>query len=108
MLKSLLAASAALCISTAAYAQSTVIVTDAPPPPGTVVVREMPPQVRTYVMQQDVPSVAYEGDVLVGKVLPQDVEVHVVDGYGDYGYTVVNHRRVVVNPETHEVIQVLD
>lgn len=108
MMKSLLVATAALFISTAAFAQSTVIVTDAPPPPGTVVVREMPAQVRTYVMQQEVPSVAYDGDVLIGKVLPQDVEVHVVDGYGDYGYTVVNHRRVVVDPQTHEVIQILD
>ena len=109
MLKSLMAASAVLFMSTAAFAQSTVIVTEpAPPVAGTVVVREMPTQVRTYVMQQEVPSVSYSGDVLVGRVLPQEVETHVVDGYGDYAYTVVNERRVIVDPQTREVIQVLD
>lgn len=107
MLKSLTVAGAALFISTAAFAQSTVVVTQ-PAPPGAVVVREMPTQVRTYVMQQDVPSVSYEGDVLVGRVLPQDVQVRVVDGYDQYGYTVVNQRRVIVDPGTREVIQVLD
>jgi Protein of unknown function (DUF1236) len=108
MLKTLMAASAAILVSTAAFAQSTVIVTQPAPPPGAVIVREMPREVRTYVMEQDMQSVPYEGDVLVGRVLPQDVEVHVVDGYGDYAYTVVNKRRVVVDPQTREVIQVLD
>lgn len=115
MLKSLLskrnmAAAAVLFVSTSAFAQSTVIVTQpAPPPPGAVVVREAPPaEVRTYVMKQQVPSVTYEGDVLVGRVLPQSVETHVIDGYGNYAYTVVNERRVVVDPQTREVIQVLD
>ncbi|WP_377295562.1 DUF1236 domain-containing protein [Rhizobium sp. SGZ-381] len=109
MLKTLMAASAAIFISTAAFAQQTVIVTQQPAPPaGTVVVREMPREVRTYVMEQDVQSIPYEGDIMVGRVLPQDVEVHVVDGYGDYAYTVVNQRRVVVDPQTRQVIQVLD
>ncbi len=97
MLKSMIVASATLFMSTAAFAQSTVIVSE-PPPPGAVVVREMPAQVRTHVMQQSVPSVSYQGDVLVGRVLPQDVDVHIVDGYTDYAYTVVNERRVVVDP----------
>ncbi len=109
MFKRVAAASAALFISTAAFAQSTVIVTEpAPPPPGAVVVREAPAEVRTYVMKQQVPSVSYEGDVLVGRVLPQNVETHVIDGYGNYAYTIVNERRVVVDPQTREVIQVLD
>ena len=107
--KRLMVASAALFVSTSAFAQSTVIVTEpAPPPPGAVVVREAPAEVRTYVMKQQVPSVAYEGDVLVGRVLPQNVETHVIDGYGNYAYTIVNERRVVVDPQTREVIQVLD
>ncbi|MCO5730715.1 DUF1236 domain-containing protein [Rhizobium sp. SSA_523] len=108
MLKTLMAASAALFVSSAAFAQSTVIVTEPAPAPGAVVVREMPAEVRTYVMQQQVPSVSYSGDVLVGRVLPQEVETHVIDGYGNYAYTVVNERRVVVDPQTRQVIQVLD
>ncbi len=108
MLKFIPAAAAALFVSTAAFAQSTVIVTEPAPAPGAVVVREMPTEVRTYVLQQEVPSVSYSGDVLVGRVLPQDVQVRVVDGYDNYAYTVVNERRVIVDPGTREVIQVLD
>ncbi|MBT9368397.1 DUF1236 domain-containing protein [Rhizobium sp. CSW-27] len=108
MQKSLMAAFAAVFMSSAAFAQSTVIVTEPAPPSGTVVVRELPPDVRTYVMRQEVPSVNYNGDVLVGRVLPQEVETHVIDGNGDYAYTIVNERRVVVDPATREVIQVLD
>lgn len=106
MLKSFIVASATLVLSTTAFAQSTVIVSE--PPPGAVVVQEMPTQVRTYVMQQSAPSVSYEGDVLVGRVLPQHVDVHVVDGYDNYAYTVVNERRVILDPGTRRVIQVLD
>jgi hypothetical protein len=77
MRKIMLAAAAMLTISSAAFAQSTVIVTD-PAPTGSVV---LPGEVRTYVMEPN------------------------VDGYG---YTVVNERRVIVEPETHRIIQVLE
>jgi hypothetical protein len=109
MLKTLFAASSMMAMSTVAFAQSTVIITEpAPVETGTVIMREAPSEVRTYVMEQDVQSVPYEGDVLVGRVLPQDVQVRSVDGHVDYGYTVVNERRVLVNPNTREVIQILD
>lgn len=68
----------------------------------------MPGEVRTYVMQQTIPSVSYQGDIAVGTALPDTVEVHTVDGYNDYAYTVVNERRVIVNPQTRTVIQVLE
>ncbi|CAD7033539.1 hypothetical protein REJC140_03198 [Pseudorhizobium endolithicum] len=104
----LVAATAALVmVSGAALAQSTVIVQEqAPAVTGSTVV--VPGEVRTYVMEQSVPSVAYEGEVVVGAPLPETVEVHTVDGYNDYAYTVVNERRVLVNPQTRTVIQVLD
>jgi hypothetical protein len=102
MRKSIIVASAAFfAVTGAAFAQSTVIVQEPAPAPvvtqSTVV---MPGQVRTYVMEQQVPSVAYEGDVVVGSTLPETVEVHSVEGYNDYAYTVVNKRRVIVNPQT--------
>ncbi len=113
----LLAASAALVMTTgAAVAQSTIIVQEPAPvivqeapvmvEPGTTVV--MPGEVRTYVLEQQAPSVVYEGDILIGEVLPEAVEVRPVDGYDDYGYTVVNERRVIVDPRTRRVIQVID
>lgn len=106
MRKTLLAASAALMALTgAAYAQTTVITQDPVVTNSTVV---MPGEVRTYVMEQPIESIPYEGDVVVGRVLPEAVEVRPVQGYSDYGYTIVNERRVIVNPQTRAVIQVLE
>ena len=82
-----------LTLSAAGYAQDTVVI---------------PGEVRTYVMEQQVPSVAYEGDVVVGKVIPDTVEIHTIDGHADYAYTVVNDHRVIVNPQTRTVVQVLE
>ncbi|GAA4181477.1 DUF1236 domain-containing protein [Shinella granuli] len=109
MRNKLLLATAAtlLTLSASAYAQSTVIIEETDPvtTESTVVV---PGEVRTYVLEQDVPSVAYEGDVVVGRVIPDAVEIHTIDGNADYAYTVVNERRVIVNPQTRTVIQVLE
>lgn len=106
MHKTLLAASAVLiALSGAAYAQTTIITQD-PVTTNSAVV--LPGEVRTYVMEQSVPSVSYQGDITVGTALPDTVEVHPVDGYDNYAYTVVNDRRVVVNPQTRTVIQVLE
>src|SRR5690606_9828702 len=104
----LLAASAALVMTAgAAFAQDAVIVQEtAPVVTGSTVV--VPGEVRTYVMEQSVPSIAYEGEVVVGAPLPETVEVHTVDGYSDYAYTVVNERRELINPQTRTVIQVLE
>ncbi|MBB3136399.1 hypothetical protein FHS26_004153 [Rhizobium pisi] len=104
MHKIMMAAAAVLTISSAAFAQSTVIVTD-PAATGSVV---LPGEVRTYVMEQNTPSVVYDGDIVVGTTLPDTVEVHTVPNVDGYAYTVVNNRRVIVEPQTHRVIQVLE
>lgn len=96
-----------LTLSASAYAQGTVIVQETDPvtTESTVVV---PGEVRTYVLEQQVPSVVYEGDVVVGEPLPDTVEIHTIDNNPDYAYTVVNERRVIVNPQTRTVVQVLE
>ncbi|CAH0340009.1 DUF1236 domain-containing protein [Rhizobium sp. CECT 9324] len=110
------AAATLLTLSASAYAQETVIIQQAPAPapvmtpapvmaPQTVVI---PGEVRTYVMQQEVQSVPYEGDVLIGRVIDGPVELYPVDGYDGYSYTVVNERRVIVDPQTRAVVQILD
>ncbi len=48
-------------------------------------------------MQREVRSVPYEGDVLIGRVIEDPVELYPVEGYEDYSYTVVNERRVIVD-----------
>ncbi|AJC78772.1 DUF1236 domain-containing protein [Rhizobium sophoriradicis] len=103
MRKIMLASAAMLTICSAAFAQSTVVVTD-PAPTGSVV---LPGEVRTYVMEQNTPSVVYDGEITVGTTLPDTIEVHTVPN-ADYAYTVVNERRVIVEPKTHRVIQVLE
>ena len=95
-----------LTLSGTAGAQETVIIQQAPAPaPQTVVI---PGEVRTYVMELQVQSVPYEGDVLIGRVIEDPVELYPIDGYDGYSYTVVNERRVIVDPQTRAVVQILD
>ena len=103
----LASAAALLTLSASAYAQDTVIVQETDPvmTESTVVV---PGEVRTYVLEQDIQSVPYEGDILIGKVVPDAVEIHAIDGQPDYAYTIVNERRVIVNPQTRTVVQILE
>jgi hypothetical protein len=67
----------------------------------------IPGEVRTYVTEQEVPSVTYDGDIAVGSELPSSVEVHTIPSNSDYAYTVVNKKRVIVNPHTHKVIEIV-
>jgi hypothetical protein len=66
-----------------------------------------PAEVRSYVVEEQVPSVAYQGEVVVGEPLPQTVEIRRVPRYDSYGYAVVNQQRVIVDPRTRKVIEVL-
>ncbi len=59
-------------------------------------------------MEQSVPSVVYDGDIAVGATLPDTVEIRTVPNVDGYGYTVINERRVIVEPQTHRIIQVLE
>jgi len=68
---------------------------------------EPPAGVRTYVVQERRPSVRMEREVVVGQPLPSNVEIYAVPNYNQYGYTVVNERRVIVDPNTRQVIEVI-
>lgn len=71
---------------------------------ATVVV---PGEVRTYVLEQTTPSVTFEGDLAVGTALPETVEIHTIPDQPDFGYVIVNDKRVVVNPKTRTVIEIV-
>ncbi|NKL37991.1 DUF1236 domain-containing protein [Rhizobium sophorae] len=94
-MKTLVISAAALFLSLggAAVAQTTTVV--------------VPGEVRTYVEKQETPSVTFEGDVAVGTALPDTVEIHTIPDQPDYGYVVVNKKRVLVNPKTRTVIEVV-
>ncbi|MDR9777309.1 DUF1236 domain-containing protein [Rhizobium hidalgonense] len=87
------AASVFLALGGTAVAQTTTVV--------------VPGEVKTYVMKQETPSVMFEGDVAVGTTLPDTVEIHTIPDQPDYGYVVVNKKRVLVNPKTRAVIEVV-
>lgn len=93
----ILAATALLfsvAIAPAVYAEDVVVV---------------PGEVETYVREQPFDdTVTMEGDVVVGQSLPDSVVIRDIPDNDDYAYTVVNKRRVIVEPSTRKVIRVYD
>jgi hypothetical protein len=72
------------------------------------------PEVREYVIRE-APNVSYEydyeGPIEVGTVLPGEVEIYEIDDPdidADYSYTVVDDRRVIVEPETRRIVHIVD
>jgi hypothetical protein len=69
------------------------------PPPETVV---------TYVQQQPVQqSIVVQQPVVVGKPLPREVVLMPVSEDPRYAYTIVNDQRVIVDPKTYTVLQII-
>lgn len=79
---------------------------------GAIVGDAATPKFRTYVTEQAVPSYTYAEPVAVGTVLPADGVVYrrlpAEYGTGDYEYTIVNKRTVVVEPKTRRVVQIIN
>lgn len=71
---------------------------------GTIVAP--PREVKTYVVKEERPSVAYEGEVVVGEPLPETVEVYEVPD-SDYRYTVVNEKRYIIDGD-RRVVEVVE
>jgi hypothetical protein len=68
-----------------------------------------PREVVTYVQQQPAPATAVIVDrpIVVGRAIPDDVEVSPVPDNPRYGYAIVNNQRVIVEPKHHTVVQVV-
>ena len=99
MKKLILASMLAGALSATALAQTTVIETTGSAPPDEVV---------TYVKRERVPSVAVEGDVAVGFAVPGTVRLHTIPSHQGYSYTVINDRRVLVEPKIRKVIRIVE
>lgn len=69
-----------------------------------------PPRVVTYVQEQPAPSapIILEQPVVVGKPLPRQVVLTPVPEAPEYAYAIVNDQRVIVDPNTYTVVQVLN
>jgi len=84
---------------TLASAQTTVIETTGAAPPDEVV---------TYVRRESIPSVRVDGTVGIGFAVPDTVELRTIPRHEAYRYTIVNDRRVIVEPRTRKVIRVIE
>lgn len=65
-----------------------------------------PSQVKTYVTTQSGPTVAYSGDLVVGKAVSGDVAWSNVPDYPKYRWAYLNGQRVVIDNDTHKVVAV--
>jgi hypothetical protein len=69
---------------------------------------EPPVEVRTYVTRETMPSVVVQEKVVVGEPLPATVQIRTVPNYNQYSFAVVNNKRVIVEPKTRKVIQIIE
>ena len=65
-----------------------------------------PETVRTYVVQQPGEPIVLEGEVAVGATLPGTVELRTVPDY-DYRYAYVNGQRVLVDPNSRQIVYIV-
>ncbi len=109
-MKPLLPTSAVLAVFVGlatANAQDTVII-QAPQPDTVVIQPEQQTVIREYVQKNPAASINVLGlELSLGEKVPDTVELYEVPDV-PYRYTVINDRTVIVDPETHEVIEVLD
>ncbi|MDI4656826.1 DUF1236 domain-containing protein [Xanthobacter autotrophicus] len=69
---------------------------------------EPPQEVRTYVMKERRSSVRLEREVVVGEPLPPNVVLYEIPSHNEYQYSVVNERRVIVDPRTRRVVYIVE
>lgn len=68
-----------------------------------------PPEVVTYVQQQPAPpSVVVQQPIAVGKPVPETVMLTPVPDNPTYAYAVVNEQRLIVEPKSRTVVQVIN
>ncbi|MDK1494691.1 DUF1236 domain-containing protein [Sinorhizobium sp. 7-81] len=73
------------------------------------VISPPPQQVVTYVEQQPMPAdtVVIQEPIAVGRPLPRTVTLTPIPENPTYAYAVVNKQRVIVDPKTYTVVQVI-
>ena len=79
---------------------------------GGALSRPQAAQVQQYVVMQGTPSAYVQEPVVVGRPLPRTAGVYAVpSGAGvntQYQYSVLNERTVLVDPQTRQIIQVIE
>ena len=91
----------------ATYAQDTVVV-PVERPNAIVVQPEQKTVIRKYVRENPVASINVLGlELNLGSKVPDTVTLYEVPDTR-YRYTVIDNRTVLVDPETHEIVEVLN
>jgi hypothetical protein len=79
---------------------------------GGALTAEESTRVRSYVVAQRRPSIRVSEEVVVGQPLPPRVRLYSVPPtvglQNSYSYTIVNDQTVLVDPQTREVVQVIE
>ncbi|MEO6376459.1 MAG: DUF1236 domain-containing protein [Caulobacteraceae bacterium] len=65
-----------------------------------------PGEVKTYVTTQTVAPASYSGPIEVGDTLRGDIAWRTVPAYPKYSWAYLNDRRVVIDSETHKVVDI--
>lgn len=63
-------------------------------------------EIDAWAQNQTGKSITFEGDLAEGTVIPDSVEIIEVPAYHDYGYVMLNDRRMLVDRGTRKVIRV--
>jgi len=110
MLKQIAFAATLALIPAASMAENQGQPNGLPVPPS--IYSEMVPNFHYYVMRQRPVSFNYARPVVVGTTLPRQgityYEIPPEYGVGDYQFTVVNNRTVLVDPRTRRIVQVIE
>jgi phage tail tape-measure protein len=75
---------------------------------GAIGSQALPPTACSYVVKTEVPVVKVEKKVVVGEPLPETVELHAIPETQTYVFAHVNDQRVLVDPKTRVVVEVVN
>lgn len=76
---------------------------------GTVgLATEVPADVLSFVTRERVPSVAYREEIVVGAPVRREVQLRTIPRHKDYRFAVINNKRVIVEPKSRRIIQIVE
>ena len=69
---------------------------------------DTPVEVRTYVRTQHVDPVPYDGQIVVGSVLPDTVKEWDIPHYDRYRWTYINGQRLLIDRQTNKIVEIVN
>jgi hypothetical protein len=75
---------------------------------GAVGSQALPPTACSYVVKTEIPSTKVEKTIIVGEPLPEVVELHPIPETKTYVFAYVNDQKVLVDPNTRVVVEVVN